>query len=216
MQYEKKLISTVRPNFPASHIIRRQREVVQHALALQYITVEVVAKDHLLSEEIIFETHRILTHMIDAPGGMPWTEYSGRYRNVHVHAGNTNFVTPHFIPHKMRELIQEFNSDIREAEHDKVLDPFMLAAKYCNDFVMIHPFVDGNGRMCRLILNAILLRYAGVVVALGEHDESREEYLAIQQRAGEQMDGSGELSALVLNKAKAKYRTMKQKLTGKK
>jgi hypothetical protein len=70
--------------------------------------------------------------------------------------------------------------------------------------------------MCRLILNAILLKYAGVVVALGENDESREEYLAIQRRAGEHMDGPGELAALVLKKATVKYRHIKQKLTGKK
>ena len=169
-----------------------------------------------MSEEVILETHRILTHKIDAPGGTPCAEYAGRYRHIHIHAGRTNFVTPNFVPQKMRELIQEFNSNIEDAERTKVLDPFTLAAKYCNDFVMIHPFVDGNGRMCRLILNAILLKYAGVIVAIGEDDESREEYLAIQRRAGEQMEGSGELAALVLKKATARYRAIKQKLTGKK
>ncbi|KAL3249929.1 hypothetical protein ABHI18_011411 [Aspergillus niger] len=34
-----------------------------------------------------------------------------------------------------------------------------MAAKSCNDFVMIHPFANGNGRMRRLISNAILLKY---------------------------------------------------------
>ena len=116
----------------------------------------------------------------------------------------------------MKELIQEFNEDIAKAEKTHSLDPFTLAAKYCNDFVMIHPFLDGNGRMCRLILNAILLKYAGVVVCLGENDESREEYLAIQRRAGEHMEGSGELASLVLKKAMGRYRILKQKLTGKK
>lgn len=190
--------------------------MIQHALALQYIVNEMVVKERLLSEDIILETHRILTEKIDAPGGNPWTKYSGQYRHIHVHAGSTNFVTPKFVPNKMRELIQEFNSNIQEAEKNKTLDPFTLAAKYCNDFVLIHPFVDGNGRVCRLILNAILLRYAGVLVALGEHDESRKEYLDIQRRAGEHMEGSGELATLVLKKATAKYRTIKQKLTGKK
>ena len=32
-----------------------------------------------------------------------------------------------------------------------------------------------DGRMCRLILNAILLEYAGIVVCLGENEESRQE-----------------------------------------
>jgi Fic family protein len=42
-----------------------------------------------------------------------------------------------------------------------------------------HPFLDGNGRVCRLILNAVLLNYAGIVVALGEKEDDRKEYLEI-------------------------------------
>jgi hypothetical protein len=48
------------------------------------------------------------------------------------------------------------------------------------------------------------------------NDESPKEYLDIQQRAGEHMEGSGELAALVLKEATAKYRKVKQKPTGKK
>lgn len=182
---------------------------------MQHIMTEMVAKDQPLSEEMILQTHRILTNNINAPGGTSWHQYAGKYRHIPVAAGSTNFVAPRFVPKKMEELIQEFNSDIEKAERTKVLDPFTLAAKYCNDFVMIHPFLDGNGRMCRLILNAILLKYAGVVVSIGEHDESRDEYIAIQKRAGEQMEGSGELASLVLRKAMGRYRTLKQKLSGK-
>ncbi|KAI0474022.1 hypothetical protein GGR56DRAFT_650010 [Xylariaceae sp. FL0804] len=35
----------------------------------------------------------------------------------------------------------------------KQLDPFDLAAYYCDRFVNVRPFRDGNGRMCRLIPN---------------------------------------------------------------
>ncbi|OJJ29976.1 hypothetical protein ASPWEDRAFT_55475 [Aspergillus wentii DTO 134E9] len=192
-----------------SYQIIQRREVIQHALALQHITTEMVANRNPLSEVLILETHRILTEKIDA-GGTSWKSYSGRYRHIPVSAGATNFVAPRFVPQKMKELIEEFNADIEQAKIS--LDPFTLAAKYCNDFVMIHPFIDGNGRMCRLILNAILLKYAGVVVSIGEDDQERQEYLDIQRRAGEQMEGSGELAFLVLRKAMGRYRTMKKKL----
>ncbi|GLA50021.1 hypothetical protein AnigIFM63604_006035 [Aspergillus niger] len=214
--YEKKLIEAIRSKTPASHIIRSRREVVQHALALNFLINEMVVKDKPLSEDLILRTHRILTEYIDTAGGIPWMEYSGRYRNVHVHAGNTNFVAPNYVPAKMRELVADFERDVHKIESTRVLDPFTLAAKYCNDFVMIHPFADGNGRMCRLIMNAILLKYAGIVVCLGEHDESRRQYIDIQKRAGERMEGSGELAALILKKSIARYRTIKQKISGKK
>ncbi|GLA57966.1 hypothetical protein AtubIFM54640_005768 [Aspergillus tubingensis] len=214
--YEKKLIEAIHSKTPASHIIRSRREVVQHALALNFLIDEVVVKDKPLSENLILHTHQILTECIDTAGGIPWTEYSGRYRKVHVHAGNTNFVSPRYVPAKMKELVAEFERDIHKFESTHVLDPFTLAAKYCNDFVMIHPFADGNGRMCRLIMNAILLKYAGIVVCLGEHDESRRQYIDIQKRAGERMEGSGELAALILRKSVARYRTIKQKISGKK
>ncbi|OJJ96298.1 hypothetical protein ASPACDRAFT_47068 [Aspergillus aculeatus ATCC 16872] len=81
---------------------------------------------------------------------------------------------------------------------------------------MIHPFADGNGRMCRLILNAILLKYAGIVISVGENDEGRRQYLDIQRRSGEHMKGSGELETLILKKLIPRYRALKQKVTGKK
>jgi fido (protein-threonine AMPylation protein) len=64
-------------------------------------------------------------------------------------------------------------------------DPFYLAADICQDFVTIYPFKDGNGRMCRLIANAFLIKYAGIVISIGEHDEERKQYLAIAEMVGD-------------------------------
>ncbi|KID96686.1 Filamentation induced by cAMP/death on curing-related protein, partial [Metarhizium majus ARSEF 297] len=49
-----------------------------------------------------------------------------------------------------------------QAEVSEQGDPYTLAARYHHQFVMIHSFADGNGRMSRIILNALLLK-AGVV-----------------------------------------------------
>lgn len=65
-------------------IIRSRREVVQHARAASYILNETYLKENDLTEGIILETHRILTHKVDTEDGYPWAQYSGIYRTVPV------------------------------------------------------------------------------------------------------------------------------------
>jgi Fic family protein len=76
------------------------------------------------------------------------------YRTVVIGAGNTNFAVPKAIPKLMKDMVKEYGEDIEEAGSKGELDPFYLAAKYPNEFVQIHPFEDGAGRVSRLILNA--------------------------------------------------------------
>lgn len=82
----------------------------------------------------------------------------------------------------MRSMFLEFVKDMNVAESSGVMDPFFLASKYCHKFVNIHPFLDGNGRTCRLLLNCILLKYAGIVITIGGSEEERDEYLEIASR----------------------------------
>jgi Fic family protein len=161
------------------------REVVQHAHALSFIIDEMVIQDKPLTEEVILEAHKILTYKVDASGGDKYTEYGGVYRNVSVGAGFTPFTAPKNVPAKMHAMVADFNRDIDAAFLAGHLDPYMLAAKYCHKFVNIHPFVDGNGRTCRLILNAIMLKHAGIVVPLGETESDCETYLSVACRGSE-------------------------------
>ncbi|KAI9797806.1 MAG: hypothetical protein M1833_005309 [Piccolia ochrophora] len=215
--YQKalKAMVTSKSNIDKTHIIRSRREVIQHARALQHITTAIAVEDQLLTEKLILETHKMLCTDIDIEGGASARAYAGKYRTVPVRAGSCGFVPPSFVPAKMKAFIEEFNNDIATAEGTEEMDPFALAAKYCQEFVQIHPFLDGNGRTCRLILNAILLKYAGILVPIGEHDDARAEYLGIARRAGEEMEGSGELATLVLRGSTGKLRALKQKLRGK-
>ncbi len=67
----------------------------------------------------------------------------------------------------MANFVAEVNGDLEQADKTGVLDPSWITAKACDRFVNIHPFLDGNGRACRLILNVILLKYVGVICELG-------------------------------------------------
>lgn len=185
----------------AHHILRSRNEVIQHARAMQFITNALVMEGQELSEELIKDTHRMLCTGVDHPKyGTPWRSYAGIYRNqvaqpgsgemgAEVHAGSTCFTPSKRVPDAMARLVRETNAEIKRAEEAGALDPYTLAAKACAEFVMIHPFLDGNGRTCRLILNGLLLKYAGIVVPIGEHDEERKEYLDIKRRYGEECEG---------------------------
>ena len=52
----------------------------------------------------------------------------------------------------------------------------MLAARSCDRLVIAHPLTDANGRIRCLVLNAILIKYAGTVVILGEKGDDRDQY----------------------------------------
>ncbi|KAH6990209.1 fido domain-containing protein [Ilyonectria destructans] len=165
------------PDYDA--VLRSYHEITQHAKAASYIFTTVCINNEALSEETILQTHRILTHKVDTEQGMSWTEYSGVYRECDVSAGLNQFMDPRLVPGAMRAMIRSLDDGIQRAVDSGEIDPVSLAAKYSHTFVNIHPFVDGNGRMCRLILNALLLKYSGVLVCIGEQGHDRDRYLEI-------------------------------------
>jgi len=68
-------------------------------------------------------------------------------------------VAPHLVDDAMRALHEQFVDRLREDE----VDPLLLIPAYVLDFLCIHPFTDGNGRMARL-LTLLLLYQAGYEV----------------------------------------------------
>lgn len=157
-----------------------RREILQHARAAQHIFHQVAILDKDITEDLLVETHGVLTHKLDCPDSdLTWQQYSGVYRSTPVVAGFSSFPPPAQVPRRMRGMIAELNADLARATRTGRLDPVMLAAKFCHKFVNIHPFADGNGRSCRLLLNAILLKYCGLVVCLGENASCKDKYLAI-------------------------------------
>lgn len=207
-------------NMPPHHILRGRNEIVQHAKAYQHIINSFVIQKRDLTEDLIKETHRILA--IGVPviqaghANVLPEEYGGIYRKVIVGAGNSNFTVPHFIPSKMEEMCSALKKDLETASMKGFIDPISVATKYSLEFVQIHPFLDGNGRMCRMILNAIICRYMGVIVPIGEQGEERSEYMAIKKRSSAEMEGHGEYATFVLGRAVTRLREMKKKLAGKK
>ncbi|KAJ5977947.1 hypothetical protein N7501_001289 [Penicillium viridicatum] len=183
----------LRKDMPAnvSAVLQSRREIVQHAKAATHMISQLCVYDKDLSEEIILQTHKILTHKIDAES-TPWKEYSGVYRTDEVSAGLHPFPHHSLVPYKMKDMIRELQSDMKEVIAKGTVDPIAIASKYTHIFVNIHPFIDGNGRMCRLILNSILLKLGSFFVCIGEKQEDRSLYMEVASNGGALEDTYGD------------------------
>ncbi|KAF5643780.1 hypothetical protein F25303_6176 [Fusarium sp. NRRL 25303] len=180
--YEQLDLYLYNKDLPCKHadILQSYREIVQHAEAARFMMEQVCINDKDLSEYIITQAHGDLTYKIDHSKDIPWNEYSGQYRLWNVRCGSHVFMDHSKVRIAMRDMIEELDSDIKEAKDKGQIDPVALASKYCHKFVNIHPFGDGNGRMCRLILNTLLIKYGGgPIVSIGQDDRDRQEYLRI-------------------------------------
>jgi len=125
--------------------LRDHYEAVGHAKAYDYI-YNITEKD-ALTEEDILSLHRLFYQQIDA-------EKAGHYRNVKVYISGSRYAVAAVskIPAEMQKLVKWYY------ENEKKLHPVELAATLHQRFVFIHPFVDGNGRVARLLMNLALLR----------------------------------------------------------
>ncbi|KAK5273981.1 hypothetical protein LTR99_000764 [Exophiala xenobiotica] len=82
----------------------------------------------------------------------------------------------------MASLVKLFNEDMEHASQTGTIDPVTIASRYCHYFVNVHPFIDGNGRMCRLLLNTILLKFTGVCISVGVEAKEREDWIMLSWR----------------------------------
>ena len=96
---------------------------------------------------------------------------AGNIRDVHVSAGNYQFMDPIQIPRQLDNLIVQINAI-------SSLQQIMVCFR---EFLLIHPFVNGNGRTARLLLNWMLCRL-GIskfpIVLTSGRKKSRNHYIS--------------------------------------
>ena len=96
-------------------------------------------------------------------------EIGGRFKNVQNYISETRAdgtawtrFTP-LAPYETPEAVEAICTSYSKAIDDGIVDPLILIPVFINDFLCIHPFNDGNGRMSRL-LTTLLLYQSGFVV----------------------------------------------------
>ena len=149
--------------------LRDVYEATGHAKAYDHLYS--LVKDNPITEEDILELHRLVYAEVDP-------EHAGSWRQVRVFISGSRRVLP--APEKVPELVADFVKWM--AANEGKLHPIEFAALVHQKFVYIHPFVDGNGRVSRLLMNLVLLR-AGWTLAIIP-PICRAEYIATLEKAG--------------------------------
>lgn len=164
---------------------RSRKEVVFHARALNFMIDQVVLNNHSWSEDLILDCHRILYTGLDEdvmPG--KYRDYAVAVRYGQPGGKQKQSICMHAsaVPTYMNNMVRHLNEELSKAQKTGEIDPYTVAARYHHQFIMIHPFGDGNGRVSRIILNVLLLKYAHRIALFGRHDEEKEKYLAVVRK----------------------------------
>lgn len=145
--------------------LKDQIEAINHAKAIEFIKdLAKIRKSHqFITEDDILSIHKlILNGIIDV--------WAGKYRQTQVYIRGTSLDLPRpaEVPILMRKFVEWLGD--RQAEH-----PVKVASDAHFKFESIHPFVDGNGRVGRLLMNLILI-INGYPMAIVRNEE-RAQYL---------------------------------------
>lgn len=121
-------------------------EIINHKDAIDF--VEEISTRSGVSIHDIKDIHYLVLKGIDNP-------YAGKFRDKPVGVRQSDgdiyhFTAPLLIDEAMNQFIVNLDADTQH--------PILKAAKAHYDFVTIHPFIDGNGRTARLLMNLILLQ----------------------------------------------------------
>ena len=139
--------------------LREIYEVINHKKAYEYVK-KCIAENKPLTENIVKDLHAILTENIIV---------GGIYRNQEVRISGAGFTPP-----AGNEMYMQIKGFYEELNNKSDLNPIELAAWTHAEFVRIHPFIDGNGRTSRLLMNYQLLSYGFLPVSIDK--ETRLEY----------------------------------------
>ncbi len=136
--------------------MREHLEAINHSEAIDYIK-DIAKKDIEISERTIKEIHALIFARNRS------LKNAGKYRTVPVMISGSIHMPPQ--PYLIEKQMEDFMIKFRQMEEEKV-HPVLIAAYLHDELVRIHPFIDGNGRTSRLLMNLYLLRNGYTLVTL--------------------------------------------------
>ena len=131
-------------------------EVIQHKRAYDY-SLQCISENKGLGSEIVKDIHEILMENI-LSGGI--------YRSVNVYITGANHEPPN-----SREIHDQMRFFYYALQNKDFEDASEKAAYTHAEFVRIHPFIDGNGRTSRIIMNYQLINNGLLPISIPKEDK---------------------------------------------
>jgi Fic family protein/DNA-binding XRE family transcriptional regulator len=153
--------------------VREHLEVINHTEAITYLG-EIIQNKTAFSERILKEIHYLILKGIDR-------ENAGVYRSIGVRISGSSHLPPE--PYLLNPYMEEVF--VYYKENKSVLHPIILAAEMHERIVRIHPFIDGNGRTSRLVMNLILMQNGYPIANIKGDLENRLRYYNALETAPE-------------------------------
>ena len=157
-------------------------EVINHKEALTFIEELITLSTDKITESDILNIHALILKSINS-------KEAGKYRTQPVGVRKSDGTIYHFVePVLIKQHMEEFVRWLQRAS----------LAHY--KFVSIHPFIDGNGRTARLLMNLILMQNGFVPSVI--RIEDRLEYIQSIEKAqaGESVDDFHKIVAKTIDK----------------
>ena len=150
--------------------VREHLEAINHGEAVALLQ-DLVSKNIPFNEHRLKQIHHLVLKGIDERN-------AGKYRNIQVMISGSAHVPP--APFMLDKLMEDYF--IYYEQNRERLHPVLLAAEMHERLVTIHPFIDGNGRTSRLVMNFILLQNGYTIANLKGNLENRLAYYSALEK----------------------------------
>ena len=137
--------------------IKEHLEAINHEKAILYLN-DLVKENNPITEWNIKSIHQLVLKNID-------DENAGRYRRENVTIKGATHISPDYL--KVPELMEKLVLNYKNWNN---FHPIIQASLLHGELVKIHPFIDGNGRTSRLLMNLDLMNHGYNPIIIKKED----------------------------------------------
>lgn len=162
------------------------QQITQHVRALSYLRAQRMWD---FNASMVIEAHKILLEGAVEDSGVD--AENGTLRTVDVHAGSHEF--PSLKPAELLVVLDKVCAEFLRGLVCAEEHPVVTAAKLAQGVVALHPFRNGNGRLCRMLF-VVALMWQGVpfgVTLTSGKSRARKHYVEALKRAQNSMSADG-------------------------